>query len=215
MSRELEDERTWNLFKSLYDCYKTLLGKKTKALNRLEKANKLDISASEVKLIHQNFPQCMHKMFRVLENGGKLKHFQRFYFSLFLKELGMGLHEAQKFWSSYYTKIKGGLCIYCNKIIVIRTDQFCLWDSSWRCLPRRPGYPSRWLSGAGWAPLNCWPRRQPFCRLGHLWLVGICYSRASEPQTPAHTQSCPLGWGESGGWCALEPSDWNRKSVRL
>jgi len=27
----------------------------------------------------------------------------------------MGLHEAQKFWSSYYTKIKGGLCIYCNK----------------------------------------------------------------------------------------------------
>lgn len=126
MSRELEDERTWNLFKSLFDCYKTLLCKKTKALNRLEKANKLDISASEVKLIHQNFPQCMHKMFRVLENGGKLKHFQRFYFSLFLKELGMGLHEAQKFWSSYYTKIKGGLCIYCNKIIVIRTDQFCL-----------------------------------------------------------------------------------------
>ena len=64
--------------------------------------------ATQVKELSPMFPLCMKNIFKILESGVKLKHSQRYQFSLFLKDLGMDLTEALKFWENYYSKIKGG-----------------------------------------------------------------------------------------------------------
>eukprot|EP00088_Acartia_fossae_P033977 TRINITY_DN34858_c0_g3_i3.p1 TRINITY_DN34858_c0_g3~~TRINITY_DN34858_c0_g3_i3.p1 ORF type:complete len:175 (-),score=10.94 TRINITY_DN34858_c0_g3_i3:288-812(-) len=49
----------------------------------------------------------MKNIYEKLIRGEKLAHNQRFNFSLFLKDAGMGMEEAARFWRKSYSNIKG------------------------------------------------------------------------------------------------------------
>ena len=65
------------------------------------------VLARDINSIHSRFPPCMKHIYLKLEQGTKLKHMQRFQFSLFLKEIGLDMQEAHSFWSTHYGRIEG------------------------------------------------------------------------------------------------------------
>lgn len=109
LNKELEDRRTLNLFGWIYARFRRLSADRgcIRATGRTTQSTS-NIAAACVPRIRINFPACMNNIYKLLEQGVKLKHGQRFYLTLFLKDLGMPLAEARIFWSSFYRKIKGG-----------------------------------------------------------------------------------------------------------
>ncbi|XP_052079432.1 uncharacterized protein LOC127717709 [Mytilus californianus] len=49
------------------------------------------------------FPPCMYNLQRVLQNRHRLKHHSRIQLTLFLKEIGMPIHEALMYWRREYS----------------------------------------------------------------------------------------------------------------
>ncbi|KAK0181069.1 hypothetical protein PV327_003386 [Microctonus hyperodae] len=52
----------------------------------------------------KKFPLCMQHLHRVLRDRHRLSHHARFYYSLFLKESGMELDSAIRYWRNEYSK---------------------------------------------------------------------------------------------------------------
>ena len=102
---ELEDPRTLNLFNSLQSYYKSLISSQQRS-EGWEKRRQL--KPETVHQLSSMFPKCMKSIFESLHQGRKIKHNERFHFSLFLKDLGMELEEAFVFWSTYYSNILSG-----------------------------------------------------------------------------------------------------------
>lgn len=102
----------FRLFNDLEKYYNSLNQRRSRKINRNP------ILFHEVPALRASFPACMRRILDTLETGEKLKHYPRFYFSLFLKELGMDSSEAKKFWFHYYSKIRGGKywTIFINKM---------------------------------------------------------------------------------------------------
>ncbi|KAJ0177641.1 hypothetical protein K1T71_006514 [Dendrolimus kikuchii] len=55
-----------------------------------------------------NFPPCMLNLHRNLRQKHRLSHIQRFYYSLFLKDVGMPIEESIEFWRSEYKLSSNG-----------------------------------------------------------------------------------------------------------
>ncbi|CAC5388432.1 PRI2 [Mytilus coruscus] len=51
----------------------------------------------------KQFPPCMYNLQRVLQNRHRLKHHSRIQLTLFLKEIGMPIHEALMYWRKEYS----------------------------------------------------------------------------------------------------------------
>lgn len=75
-----------NLRKDFYPCmsYKNIL-------------KSCDVDKASIK-----FPPCMLNLHKNLRKKHRLSHIQRFYYSLFLKDIGMPLEESIEFWRSEY-----------------------------------------------------------------------------------------------------------------
>lgn len=66
----------------------------------LNKANAL--LSKDVDNVSNYFPPCMLNLHRNLRTRHRLSHDQRFYYSLFLKDIGMPIEEAISFWKDEY-----------------------------------------------------------------------------------------------------------------
>ncbi|KAI5730115.1 hypothetical protein M8J76_010244 [Diaphorina citri] len=51
------------------------------------------------------FPPCISNVHKILKKIHRLKHNDRFYYSLFLKSIGMSLNESILFWKEEYSKV--------------------------------------------------------------------------------------------------------------
>ncbi|XP_015175062.1 PREDICTED: DNA primase large subunit-like [Polistes dominula] len=52
----------------------------------------------------EKFPLCMQHLHKVLKKRYRLSHYARFYYSLFLKEGGMKIDDAIRYWKEEYSK---------------------------------------------------------------------------------------------------------------
>ncbi|XP_013192873.1 uncharacterized protein LOC106136774 [Amyelois transitella] len=60
------------------------------------------------------FPPCMLNLHKYLRNKHRLSHTQRFYYSLFLKDIGLSVDEAVNFWSAEYRQNPNGKHTCCH-----------------------------------------------------------------------------------------------------
>lgn len=108
-NKEVDDQRTKSFFMYLEyynsDLINTLY--KRSPNNSLSVLNIINIEKESVK-----FPSCMKAIYKKLIKGEKLGHNQRFNFSLFLKDAGMSMSQANQFWQKKYSNVKGRY-IYC------------------------------------------------------------------------------------------------------
>ena len=55
------------------------------------------------------FPLCMQQLHQILKKSNRLRHHERFRYTLFLKDIGLEVNENIAFWEQYYSKpSKGG-----------------------------------------------------------------------------------------------------------
>lgn len=66
------------------------------------------ISHKQVDVEKRFFPPCMSHLLNVLRNNHRLTHIWRYYFSLFLKDIGLTLEESIEFWKHEYSKSCSG-----------------------------------------------------------------------------------------------------------
>ncbi|XP_026286560.1 DNA primase large subunit-like isoform X1 [Frankliniella occidentalis] len=59
------------------------------------------------------FPPCMKNMHKILRQRHRLSHLSRFYYSLFLKDVGMPVTESLNFWSQEYSQTNTN-CASCS-----------------------------------------------------------------------------------------------------
>ncbi|VEN51722.1 unnamed protein product [Callosobruchus maculatus] len=59
---------------------------------------------SQIHLESKYFPLCMLNLYKILESTNRLAHSERFDFSLYLKDIGLSLQDALKFWEMMYSK---------------------------------------------------------------------------------------------------------------
>ncbi|XP_034256015.1 DNA primase large subunit-like isoform X2 [Thrips palmi] len=71
------------------------------------------LRANEVDQTSLLFPPCMRNMHITLRQRHRLSHYSRFYYSLFLKDIGMPLMESIEFWSKEYAQSTGS-CTSCS-----------------------------------------------------------------------------------------------------
>ncbi|KAL2268497.1 hypothetical protein VTJ83DRAFT_3343 [Remersonia thermophila] len=64
-----------------------------------------EISARNIDNLSQHFPLCMSNVHRTLRRDGKLKHFGRLQYTLFLKGIGLSLEEALIFWRTGFRAV--------------------------------------------------------------------------------------------------------------
>jgi len=63
------------------------------------------LKAHEVDKASDHFPPCFTRTHRTLRTHNRLGHHARIAYTLFLKEIGLPLEEALKFWSLHYSKV--------------------------------------------------------------------------------------------------------------
>ena len=63
-----------------------------------------DIKAEEVDSMSKDFPMCFQRVHENLKSHHRLGHHARVAYTLFLKEIGLPLDQALKFWSQHYSK---------------------------------------------------------------------------------------------------------------
>lgn len=100
-----DDDRVRHLFrvlKSKFNCHSVSTMSKN-----------FTLTASEVDQTSLLFPPCMRNMHTTLRQRHRLSHYSRFYYSLFLKDIGMPLIESIDFWSKEYGQ-STGQCTSCN-----------------------------------------------------------------------------------------------------
>lgn len=64
----------------------------------------------EIEAESKYFPLCMKNLFKKLHQTNRLRHPERFRFTLFLKDIGLPLEENIAFWEKYYSKCSVGAC---------------------------------------------------------------------------------------------------------
>lgn len=62
------------------------------------------LTAANLHVESLKFPPCMKHLHDELIRNHRLSHYARFYYSLFLKECGMKIDEALKYWKNEYSK---------------------------------------------------------------------------------------------------------------
>lgn len=62
------------------------------------------IKASDIKSLYKLFPLCMQQIFFSLKSNGHLRYKGRQQFGLFLKGIGLSMHESLKFWKEMFTR---------------------------------------------------------------------------------------------------------------
>lgn len=62
----------------------------------------------------KHFPPCMFNLHQSLRKKHRLSHSQRFYYSLFLKDIGMPVEEAVNFWRAEYRQSPNGSHSCCH-----------------------------------------------------------------------------------------------------
>lgn len=62
----------------------------------------------DVDNVSKYFPLCMLNLHQILRQKHRLSHSQRFYYTLFLKSIGMPVQEAIEFWKAEYTQSPDG-----------------------------------------------------------------------------------------------------------
>ncbi|XP_064598355.1 uncharacterized protein LOC135464747 isoform X2 [Liolophura sinensis] len=65
------------------------------------------LSHTEVETEVAFYPPCMTHLHRVLREKHRLKHHSRIQYTLFLKEIGLPVHEALMFWKQEYSLVSG------------------------------------------------------------------------------------------------------------
>ncbi|XP_035661475.1 DNA primase large subunit-like isoform X2 [Branchiostoma floridae] len=71
------------------------------------------ISRHDVDRLVDFFPPCMAHLHRTLRYKHRLKHFSRLQYTLFLKDLGLSVHDAVSFWQQEYSiPAHGGGCTH-------------------------------------------------------------------------------------------------------
>ncbi|CAK1579088.1 unnamed protein product [Parnassius mnemosyne] len=66
------------------------------------------LMSKDVDLASKFFPPCMLNLHQYLRQKHRLSHMQRFYYSLYLKDIGMPVEEAIDFWRMEYKKMPNG-----------------------------------------------------------------------------------------------------------
>jgi len=72
--------------------------------NNSERIKSDSMNASELFALKDMLPPCMGYLYNNLKANHRLSHHARFNFSLFLKDVGMSVNEAIRFWSHEYSK---------------------------------------------------------------------------------------------------------------
>lgn len=80
----------------------------------ITRTNTNTILSSNVDWSSKFFPPCMLNLHRKLRDRHRLSHTQRFFYSLFLKDIGMPVEEAIEFWRSEYRLIPNGTHVCCH-----------------------------------------------------------------------------------------------------
>ncbi|XP_023934755.2 DNA primase large subunit-like [Bicyclus anynana] len=91
-----------------------LLRKVGKEIAPLNRFNITVLRSLDVDVASKMFPPCMLHLHQHLRNTHRLTHDQRFYYSLFLKDLGMPVEEAIMFWREEYQKPPNGKSACCH-----------------------------------------------------------------------------------------------------
>lgn len=71
--------------------------------------------SNEVDIVSKVFPPCMLNLHQNLRKRHRLSHSQRFYYSLFLKDIGMPVEEAVDFWKAEYGQSPNGSHNCCHQ----------------------------------------------------------------------------------------------------
>lgn len=66
------------------------------------------LQSKQVDIMSKFFPPCMLNLHQSLRKKHRLSHSQRFYYSLFLKDIGMPIEEAIDFWRTEYQQTPSG-----------------------------------------------------------------------------------------------------------
>lgn len=93
----LEDKRIAAVMKNLYRLYREHHVGKIMMPSRYLKHTQIE---KEVR----HFPLCMLELHRDLKRHNRLRHYERYRFTLYLKDIGVPLDENIAFWESYYSK---------------------------------------------------------------------------------------------------------------
>ncbi|XP_053605317.1 uncharacterized protein LOC128672295 [Plodia interpunctella] len=72
------------------------------------------LKSVDVDSVSASFPPCMLNLHRYLRNKHRLSHTQRFYYSLFLKDIGLNVNEAVDFWRAEYRQAPNGKHSCCH-----------------------------------------------------------------------------------------------------
>lgn len=98
-----DDKRLSVVMKILQGLFKTKwIGNSIRPLHSLKH--------EEIERKSTYFPACMKVLFRKLQHTNRLRHSERFRFTIFLKDIGLPLEENIAFWEKYYSKHPGGGC---------------------------------------------------------------------------------------------------------
>lgn len=94
------DTRWMKAFETLYNMYNTIKYQPVTSRQR--------ISHAQVDGEKRHFPPCMYHLLNVLRNNHRLTYIWRYYFSLFLKDIGLTLEDSIEFWRREYSKSCSG-----------------------------------------------------------------------------------------------------------
>ncbi|KAM3967102.1 LOW QUALITY PROTEIN: DNA primase large subunit [Aphomia sociella] len=72
------------------------------------------LASKDVDNVSARFPPCMLNLHQNLRKRHRLSHSQRFYYTLFLKDIGMPVEEAVDFWRAEYHQSPNGTTVCCH-----------------------------------------------------------------------------------------------------
>ncbi|XP_026748604.2 DNA primase large subunit-like [Galleria mellonella] len=93
---------------------KDLLLKFKTHLEKDSDCNSNKLCSKDVDKVLKFFPPCMYNLHSSLRKKHRLSHSQRFYYTLFLKDIGMPVEEAVDFWKREYSLSPNGSHTCCH-----------------------------------------------------------------------------------------------------
>ncbi|XP_027230376.2 uncharacterized protein Prim2 [Penaeus vannamei] len=92
-----DDKRLESVKRSLYRIYRRIQS------NGLT-LQKFTLTHRDIETEAPFFPLCMQHLHSILSRNNRLRHHERFKYSLFLKDIGLPLKENIRFWEDFYSK---------------------------------------------------------------------------------------------------------------
>ncbi|XP_063598168.1 uncharacterized protein LOC134774710 [Penaeus indicus] len=92
-----DDKRLESVRRSLYKIYRKIQS------NGLT-LRKLTLTHRDIETEAHFFPLCMQQLHSILLRNNRLRHHERFKYTLFLKDIGLPLTENIRFWEDFYSK---------------------------------------------------------------------------------------------------------------